>query len=97
MGVFLGIAPVRRRDFRGMLAAGIGGVQERAVAVELVMQVSRGEDDRLSGTVRVAHGADGRDFSGTLELMRVFEELVPPDQTGSRPGPSGSDRGDSRQ
>ncbi len=49
------------------------------MAVELVMQVSRGEDDRLSGTVSLAHGADARDFSGTLELMRVFEELVPTD------------------
>ncbi len=41
------------------------------------MQVSRGEDDRLTGTVSLALGADARDFSGTLELMRVFEELVP--------------------
>jgi len=51
------------------------------VAVDLVMRVSRGEDDRLSGTVRVAQDADCRDFSGTLELMRVFEELVPTDRT----------------
>ncbi len=49
------------------------------MAVELVMQVSRGENDRLSGTVSLGHGADARDFSGTLELMRVFEELVPAD------------------
>lgn len=52
------------------------------MAVELVMQVSRGEDDRLSGTVRLAEGADPRGFSGTLELMRVFEELVPIDGAG---------------
>lgn len=45
--------------------------------MELVMQVSRGQDDRLSGTVRLAEGTDGRDFSGTLELLRVFEEFVP--------------------
>ncbi len=47
------------------------------MAVELVMQVSRGDDDRLTGTVSLARGAGARDFSGTLELMRVFEELVP--------------------
>ncbi len=45
--------------------------------MELVMQVSRGQDDRSSGTVRLAEGTDGRDFSGTLQLLRVFEELVP--------------------
>ncbi len=47
------------------------------MVVELVMQVSRGGDDRLSGCVRLAQGAHARDFSGTLELLRVFEELVP--------------------
>ena len=48
------------------------------IAVELVMLVKRGEDDRLSGTVRLAEGGADREFSGTLELMRVFEDLVPP-------------------
>jgi hypothetical protein len=47
------------------------------VAVKLLMQVSRGEDSRLTGTVHAADGTDTRRFSGTLELMRVFEELVP--------------------
>jgi hypothetical protein len=47
------------------------------VAVELVLHVTRGEDNRLSGTVRPVNGTDIRVFSGTLELMRVFEELVP--------------------
>jgi hypothetical protein len=57
--------------------------------VELVMHVSRGDDNRLSGTVRTVRNPDLRqeaglrEFSGTLELMRVFEELVP----GDRPGP----------
>lgn len=51
--------------------------------VELVMHVSRGDDDRLSGTVQTGRSTDPRqnaglhEFSGTLELMRVFEELVP--------------------
>jgi hypothetical protein len=47
------------------------------MAVQLVMVVTRGEGKRLSGTVRLAGGGDARAFSGTLELMRVFEDLVP--------------------
>ena len=54
-----------------------GGAILRAVPVDLLMQVSRGEDNRLSGTIRLAHGPDARDFSGMLELIRAFEELVP--------------------
>jgi hypothetical protein len=56
--------------------------------VELVMHVSRGDDNRLSGTVRTVQNPDLRvdaglrEFSGTLELMRVFEELVPGDSAG---------------
>jgi hypothetical protein len=42
--------------------------------VELTMLVTRSEDNHLSGTVR--SGAETHDFSGMLELMRVFEELV---------------------
>jgi hypothetical protein len=59
---------VRIPHGRGILAA---------VPVDLLMQVSRGEDNRLSGTIRLAHGPDARDFSGMLELIRAFEELVP--------------------
>ena len=47
------------------------------MAVDLFLQVSRSDDNRLSGTVRSGEEPDGRPFSGTLELMRVFEELVP--------------------
>lgn len=47
------------------------------MTVDLWLQVSRSADNRLSGTVRREGGHDVRDFSGTLELMRVFEELVP--------------------
>lgn len=47
--------------------------------VELLMRVSRVEDDRLTGTVRTTGGSDVREFSGMLELMRVFEDLVPMD------------------
>jgi hypothetical protein len=45
--------------------------------LELVMQVSRSAEDRLNGTVRLREGSELHHFSGTLELMRVFEDLVP--------------------
>jgi hypothetical protein len=45
--------------------------------LELIMQVARNGEDRLSGTVRFRQGSELHHFSGTLELMRVFEELVP--------------------
>ena len=45
--------------------------------MDLHLQVERGEDNRLSGTVRVRDASEAREFSGTLELMRAFEELVP--------------------
>ena len=41
------------------------------------MQVSRDGDNRLSGTARLRDGSKLHRFSGTLELMRAFEELVP--------------------
>ncbi len=47
------------------------------LVVDLLLQVSRSADNRLSGTVRATSQDDARPFSGTLELMRVFEELVP--------------------
>jgi hypothetical protein len=45
--------------------------------VDLVLRVARSTDNRLTGTVAVDGTDDARDFSGTLELMRVFEDLVP--------------------
>jgi hypothetical protein len=59
--------------------------------VELVMHVSRAEDSRLSGSVRSTQDACVREFSGTLEMMRVLEELVPSEPTGHRPDLSGGD------
>jgi hypothetical protein len=47
------------------------------VAVEIVLRMRRGTGDRLDGTARASDGTDVREFSGMLELMRVFEELVP--------------------
>jgi hypothetical protein len=61
--------------------------------VELTMQVSRGEGNRLTGTVRRGKYADARGFSGTLELMRVFEELVPVDPGASVPVDPGASSG----
>jgi hypothetical protein len=57
--------------------------------VELVMRVSRDDDNRLSGTVRSAHAQEALSFSGTLELMRVFEELVPVDPVAGAAQPAG--------
>ena len=47
----------------------------------LVMSVTRGEHDRLSGSVGLAGQELTREFSGTLELLRAFEELVPTQDT----------------
>jgi hypothetical protein len=49
----------------------------RLVAVEIVLRVTRGAGDRLDGSAHISGGNDVRTFSGMLELMRVFEELVP--------------------
>jgi hypothetical protein len=47
------------------------------VMIELILQVSRSAENRLSGTVRAGGDSELHHFSGTLELMRVFEDLVP--------------------
>ncbi len=54
--------------------------------VDLVLRVARSTDNRLSGTVAINGTGDARDFSGTLELMRAFEELVPIVSTDGEPG-----------
>ena len=62
------------------------------VTVDLLMKVSRGEDNRLSGTISLAHGPDARAFSGMLELIRAFEELVPVSEVAmDRSGTDGHD------
>jgi hypothetical protein len=48
------------------------------VAIEILLRVTRGADDRLDGSASVAGGPDVHHFSGMLELMRVFEDLIPP-------------------
>ncbi len=47
------------------------------MAVELFLHIARDTDNRLTGTVRARGASEALSFSGTLELMRVFEELVP--------------------
>jgi hypothetical protein len=68
------------------------------MAVQLVMRVTRDGDDRLSGTIRMAEGGEACEFSGTLELMRVFEELVPASSADERAtgGPPPRSQGHSR-
>jgi hypothetical protein len=55
------------------------------------MHVSRGDDNRLTGTVRTARDPAAREFSGMLELMRVFEDLVPI-EAGEQPHAAGGDQ-----
>jgi hypothetical protein len=61
---------------RGILAHNID-TAGRLVAVEILLRVSRGAGDRLDGSACISGGTEVREFSGMLELMRVFEELIP--------------------
>jgi hypothetical protein len=67
---------VRSAAGRGILAHDID-TAGRLVAVEILLRVTRGAGDRLDGSARISGGDDVREFSGMLELMRVFEELIP--------------------
>jgi hypothetical protein len=64
---------------------------EGNVVVDLLLQVTRSADNRLSGTVRTISGSETRGFFGTLELMRVFEELVPASDNAAQPAAPGGD------
>jgi hypothetical protein len=48
------------------------------MAIDLHIHVDRGDDNRLNGTVRAVDADVVRSFSGTLELLRVFEDLLAP-------------------
>ena len=61
---------------RGSLADDID-TAGRLVAVEILLRVTRGTGDRLDGSACISGGTEVREFSGMLELMRVFEELIP--------------------
>jgi hypothetical protein len=47
------------------------------MTVDLLIRASRDEHDRLDGSVRRAGATEVHGFSGTLELLRVLELLVP--------------------
>jgi hypothetical protein len=49
------------------------------MAVDLHIHIARGADNRLNGTVRGVDADEIRRFSGTLELLRVFEDLLAAD------------------
>jgi hypothetical protein len=61
---------------RGILAGDIDPAGW-PVAVEILLRVRRGAGDRLDGSACISGGSEVREFSGMLELMRVFEELIP--------------------
>ena len=67
---------MRTQSGRGILARDID-TAGRLVGMEIVLRVTRGVGDRLAGSARLSGGDDVREFSGMLELMRVFEELIP--------------------
>jgi hypothetical protein len=60
------------------------------VTIELILQVTRSAENRLSGTVRSGRDPELHRFSGTLELMRVFEDLVPFVPDGGVPASTGA-------
>jgi hypothetical protein len=55
------------------------------VTVRLLMQVTRDNDGRLDGQVIPAGSDEMHGFSGTLELLKVLEELVLPDSEDEAP------------
>jgi hypothetical protein len=65
------------------------------VAIEILLRVTRSAGDRLNGSAKLATGSEVREFSGMLELMRVFEDLIPADgfdgdpRAGEPPSPAG--------
>ena len=58
------------------------------MTIELILHVTRSAENRLSGTVRSGRDSELHQFSGTLELMRVFEDLVPFVPEGEPPVPT---------
>jgi hypothetical protein len=55
------------------------------VTVRLLMQVTRDNDGRLGGQVIPVGSDEMHGFSGTLELLKVLEELVLPDSEDEAP------------
>jgi hypothetical protein len=63
------------------------------VGLDLHIHLDRDEDDRLNGTVRVLDAGEVRSFSGTLELLRVFEDLLSTDAASAVTDRSSGPRG----
>ena len=54
--------------------------------MRLVMQLERDTDGQLSGEISREGAVTPLDFSGTLEMLKVLEELVPAgDRRGTEP------------
>lgn len=49
------------------------------MTIRLLIRVSRGKDGRLGGEVVPVGSDTPHGFSGTLELLKVLEDLVMPD------------------
>jgi hypothetical protein len=43
--------------------------------MEIIVEIHIGEDGRPAGTVRSAHEAEGRSFSGNLAFLALVENL----------------------
>ena len=43
--------------------------------MEIIVEIQLGEDGRAAGTVRAAHAAERRSFSGNLQFLALVEEL----------------------
>jgi hypothetical protein len=43
--------------------------------MEIIVEIHKGEDGRPTGTVRSAHEAKGRSFSGNLAFLALVESL----------------------
>jgi hypothetical protein len=43
--------------------------------MQIIVEIRRGEDGRLAGSVRSAGQTAGRSFSGTLEFLSIVENL----------------------
>ena len=43
--------------------------------MQIIVEIQRGEDGRLAGTVQSAGQTEGRSFSGTLEFLSLVESL----------------------
>jgi hypothetical protein len=43
--------------------------------MEIIVEIYKGKDGRSAGTVRAAHEAEGRSFSGNLAFLALVEDL----------------------